>query len=306
MPYSDFNLIDIPLAENVTEKFYDSEVSISRLRGENRKDYENIKRFIDIYGDSLRKKNVPYGIFKVGYYYDGDITTKIALIIGQAYKPAPNKKVMVLGIAHASDYDNSGVRFIHYDYSFESKYITTSDGEEIEFRVPTKELSYVVSGRSYNYTRGYEYTIEKSKSGETQLKNILLLLDDYYGQVESIAEKIDSKGLLDATKEYCEKLNPEAKEWEYELIIKGESPYKDKVVNKFVKGYVSNDDDDDTYMKAFTYCKVTANRCELYFGSAIKEIGKDDEGTIFLLALVNIQDYTESMILPEYILPIID
>lgn len=336
MPYSNINFTDIPPAMNVTAQFYDAEIrSETGLRGDMRTDFVKLNRFLEKYAPMLQSKAIPYGIFKVNdIYHSDEVRKRLAIIIGQAYLPAPDYKTLVLGIAFVSDYDKEGVRFSYYSLGKYS--IVINNGQEVHFRVPVDEMSYRVQGRSYDYTRGYKYTVEKSKTGATQLKNIITeYAGSYEGVVERISEKIEAESLLDLTKNHCISLNPEAEKWNYKLIInsRSSSKYDQRELNQVSNGdklkpecgyyskpfyfdgyrsdWVNNPDyvecpedydnyeDDSLKIKAQTYCRVKARGCFLYFA-------QNNQGIILLIAVTKISNFNESTMLADYIIPLID
>jgi hypothetical protein len=340
MPYSNINFDHIPPAMNVTAQFYDAEIRSEKgLRGEMRTDFVKLNRFLEKYSPMLQSKAIPYGIFKITDTYYDDNRKKLAIIIGQAYLPAPDKKTLVLGFATVSDYDDAGVRF---EKTWFSKYsIVINNGQEIEFRVPAQEMSYKVSGRTYDYTRGYTYMIEKAKTGATQLKNIIKdYAREYLVEIRRLSKEYEAELLLDLTKKHCIKLNPEAKKWNYELIVNSSSSTKwerkeiqqvsngNKLKDEcgfysqpfWFDGYmdewvnhpdyrqcpeVEEDNDDDDYedttldIKAQTFCRVKARDCFLYFA-------QNNQGIILLIAVTKISNFNESTMLADYIIPLID
>lgn len=342
MPYSNVNLDTIEPAMNVTAQIYSAEItSETGLRGDMRSDFVKLNRFLEKYKSLLVKRNVsiPYGIFKIkmeNIY--GDDKTQLAIIIGQAFLPAPDYKTLVLGIGFVADNDDENVRFIHYSWG--NYILQINNGQEIKIRVPVKELSYKVKGQTYDYWRGYEYTVEKSKTGATQLKNIVNEYSgNYLGQVENISEKIEAESLLELTKNHCISLNPEAEKWGYELMVSSRSgsQYTQRELSAvthssdrlepncgygsqpfYFDGYSSdwrnhpdyipcpneNDEgevEEENYrdIKANTYCKVTAKRCYLYFA-------QNNQGILLLIGITQISDFDESTLLADYLIPLID
>lgn len=342
MPYSNINFTHIPPAMNVTAQFYDAEIRSEKgLRGEMRTDFVKLNRFLEKYAPMLQSKAIPYGIFKVNEkYYSNEVRKKLMIIIGQAYLPAPDKRTLVLGFAFVSDYDKEGVRFSYYGGS--GKYsIFINNGQEIEFRVPVSEMSYRVSGRSYDYTRGYSYTVEKSKTGATQLKNIIKdYAGDYEYQVRRLAKEYEAESLLDLTKKHCIKLNPEAEKWNYELIVNSSSnrsKYDKREISEvsngnrlkaecgyysmpfWFDGYTDDwlnhpdyrqcpeveEDDDDDYEDNTLEIKAKTF-CKVKARDCFLYFAQNNQGIILLIAVTKISNFNESTMLADYIIPLID